>query len=434
MSHLKTVLALLFVVFIAAACSAANTIRVSVVDQQKQPIPGVLVELKAGASVAATAITDEKGEAVLNGSEGVRYEIHASKDGFEAQQSPLAPQLTLLPSVQHESVEVRGRNLDCGTQFIAGDGHSRQCSSGSSQPSGDGVRRVTAGSWSGAITRWRSQISGSAEHRSALIVNSADVTDPATGQFGLTVPIDSVDTLNVYQTPFLAEFGRFSAGVVSVQTRRGGEKWKWELNDPFPEFLIRSYQLRGVRTTTPRLNIEGPLIPGKLYFSEGFEYVLRKTPVYTLPFPENLKKQEGLNSFAQLDWIASAKQLVTATVHIAPQRLDLVNMNYFNPRSTAPDASTHNYTATVADRLTLHGGLLENTLSITRFDARVWAQGTADLVVTPQGNTGNYFAQQDRYATRIGWSPPYSFGSELAPARTTSRWVRTSRRAARTVR
>jgi len=66
------------------------------------------------------------------------------------------------------------------------------------------------------------RISGGAEHRSALIVNSADVTDPATGQFGLTVPIDSVETLNVYQTPFLAEYGRFTAGLVSVERAAEG--------------------------------------------------------------------------------------------------------------------------------------------------------------------------------------------------------------------
>src|SRR5208283_2267067 len=84
-------------------------------------------------------------------------------------------------------------------------------------------------------------ISAAGEHRSALIVNSADVTDPATGQFGLTVPIDSVQTMNVYQTPFLAEYGNFSAGLVSVETRRGGEQWKGERNDPFPEITIRSY-------------------------------------------------------------------------------------------------------------------------------------------------------------------------------------------------
>src|SRR5206468_9269238 len=79
------------------------------------------------------------------------------------------------------------------------------------------------------------RISDSAEHRSALIVNSADVTDPATGQFGITVPMDSVQTMNVYQTAFLAEYGRFTAGLGSVETKRGGDKWKRELNDPFPE-------------------------------------------------------------------------------------------------------------------------------------------------------------------------------------------------------
>src|SRR4030095_10893242 len=33
-------------------------------------------------------------------------------------------------------------------------------------------------------------ISGNGELRSALIVNAADVTDPATGQFGMTIPVD----------------------------------------------------------------------------------------------------------------------------------------------------------------------------------------------------------------------------------------------------
>ena len=74
-------------------------------------------------------------------------------------------------------------------------------------------------------------ISGSGEHRSALIVNAADVTDPATGQFGMTIPIDSVERLEVYKSPFLAQYGRFTAGVVSVETRRGGDTWNYELHD-----------------------------------------------------------------------------------------------------------------------------------------------------------------------------------------------------------
>ena len=242
-------------------------------------------------------------------------------------------------------------------------------------------------------------------------MNSADVTDPATGQFGLTVPIGSVETLDFCQTPFLAEYGRFGAGLVSVETRRGGEKWKWELNDPFPDFRIRSYHMQGLKDATPRVNAEGPLIANKLYFSEGLEFETRKTEVFEQPFPYNQKKTEGFNSFAQFDWIVSSKQLVTATVHVAPQRLDFVNMNAFNPEPVTPDASTHNYTATLADRLTIGSDYLENTFSATRFDARVWGQGSQDLIMTPAGNTGNYYAQQNRTAPRLGWTPVFTFGA-----------------------
>ncbi len=410
--HFTTVLA-------AAPASGNGIVHVTVLDQQNQPMPRVAVELKGGQHTVPPALTDETGTVGFTQLKSGHYELSATREGFKPIQAYgvdvpegiRSIQLTLVPADHEESVEVRGtatpvqQGSSTGTQLpteIVKELPNRPATISDALPLVPGVTRSPGGGL---------QLSGSGEHRSALIVNSADVTDPATGQFGLTVPIDSVETLNVYQTPFLAEFGRFTGGLVSVETRRGGDKWKWELNDPFPEFRIRSWDLRGLRTATPRLNIEGPVIPGKLYFSEGFEYAIRKTEVFTLPFPVNLKKQEGVNSFAQLDWVASERQLLTATIHIAPQRLDFVNLNYFNPETTTPDAGTHNYTATIADRLTIGGGLLDNTLSLTQFDARVWGQGSQDLIIRPGGNSGNYFAQQQRSASRLGWSATYS----LAP-------------------
>lgn len=391
---------------------------VSIHDSGNRPAPEVLVRLKLGRSEVASAVTGPQGQAEFGGLAPGHYEVIAVPEGFEPLGSELdllasgstSLEWTLIPSLaRKESIDVQGTAApveqgpsapDTLPAQLAKELPNRPATVAEALPLIPGVARSPGGGL---------QISGSGEHRSSLIVNSADVTDPATGEFGLTVPIDSVESLNVYQTPFLAEYGRFTAGLVSVETRRGGDKWKWELNDPFPDFRIRSYQLRGLRDATPRLNFEGPLVPGKVYFSEGFEYEIRKTEVFTLPFPNNQKKQEGTNSFAQLDWVASNRQLVTATMHVAPQRLQFVNINYFNPEPTSPDAGTHNYTATVADRMTVGGGLFENTVSVTRFDARVWGQGTLDLTMAPSGNSGNYFAQQDRTASRLGWSPTYSF-------------------------
>lgn len=410
------ILALWPVVVLAAGSPA---IEVVVRDQSAQPVAGVAVQLKSAGRVIATAVTAEDGHAALPETDTGTYEISATKEGFElfvksdlnvSPPARISLDLTLVPALaRKESVEVHDTvsPVDQGASpsaeipaQSAKELPSRPATVADVLPLIPGVVRSSGGGL---------QISGAGEHRSALIVNSADVTDPATGQFGLTVPIDSVQTLNVYQTPFLTEYGRFTAGLVSVETRRGGDKWRWELNDPFPDFRIRSYHLEGLRDATPRLNVEGPLIPGRLYFSEGFEYAVRKTEVYTLPFPYNQSLQEGVNSFAQLDWMATSRQWLTATVHVAPQRLGYVNMNFYNPQPTTPDASTHNYTATVADRLSVWGGLLENTFSFTRFSASVWGQGSQDLTITPTGNSGNYFAQQARHAARVSWAPVYSF-------------------------
>jgi hypothetical protein len=386
-----------------------------VVDSSDRPARGVRINIAQQEIPVASTETDENGRAVFPALPGGRFTFTATKPGFETVRrndvsSGGSIELTLVPTLEHhENIEVNATAEDALQQTTPPPAQlkgetakalpKRPETVSDALPMLPGIVRSPAGDL---------EISGANEQRSSLIVNSADVTDPATGQFGLTVPIDSVATLNFYQTPFLAEYGRFTAGLVSVETRRGGEKWKVDFNDPFPDFRIRSWHMRGVRDATPRLNAEGPVIKGKLYFSEGLEYEVRNIEVRTLPFPYNQKRKQGFNSFAQIDWVATQNHLLTGTVHIAPQRLGYANLDYFNPQPTAADAATHNYTGTIADRLGLFGGVLENTFSVTRFDANVWGRGTDDLIVTPSGNQGSYFGGQNREAGRFGWLPTYS--------------------------
>jgi outer membrane receptor for ferrienterochelin and colicin len=111
----------------------------------------------------------------------------------------------------------------------------------------------------------------------------------------MSVPVDLVESLNVFKTPYVAQYGRFTAGLVSVETRRGGDKWSFDLSDPVPEFRIRGGTIKGVRGFTPRLNFSGPLMANRLHLSEGLEYRLNKRPVRTLGFPVNETKEEAKN-------------------------------------------------------------------------------------------------------------------------------------------
>lgn len=53
---------------------------------------------------------------------------------------------------------------------------------------------------------------------SALVVDSVDTVDPATGRFGLSVPIDVVHSLHVLSSPYLAQYGRFTDERLAAQT------------------------------------------------------------------------------------------------------------------------------------------------------------------------------------------------------------------------
>ncbi len=395
---------------------AADVIRVSVivVDDKGQPVPVAEAQIKAGDKVVAKASTDSSGKAVIEVARPGEYTLSVQKKGYLANESPLQlstgqgsqdVDLVLSPaSLSEQKVEVQGTASSPVTEASASTTKldTRQAAQTASKPATlseslpliPGVIRGPNGTI---------QIAGAGENHSALLVNSVDVTDPATGAFGLSIPIDTVETLSVAEMPYLAQYGRFTAGVVSAETRRGGDKWDFSLNDPFPDFRIRSAHLQGVRDASPRFNLSGPLIKDKLFFSEGTEYLLYKREVLTLPFPYNETKSEAVNSFTQMDAILSPNQTLTASFHFAPNNLNYVGLNYFNQQPTTPNADLQEYTGTLIHRWGIGGGLLQSTVATTDNASDVKPQTIGDMVLNPLGNQGSYFSQQTRGANRFQW-------------------------------
>ena len=202
------------------APQADRTLDVIVNDQSSLALSGVLLELRGGEGSPVTAYTGADGHAVLSGLRPGRYRLAASFGGYEKLEEAIdlsGPEETvkafvvMAPSAARTSVEVtsEGSAVEQGSSTattiskeLAKNLPDRPATVADTLPLVPGVAREPGG----ALI-----ISDSPEHRAALIVNSADVTDPATGQFGLTVPIDSVLAIDVYQTPFQAEYGRFTA-------------------------------------------------------------------------------------------------------------------------------------------------------------------------------------------------------------------------------
>ncbi len=409
--------ALLFSVLrLSAQTCAPGELRVIVLDSQKSPIYSAEVALRSETLSAGSRSTQTAGLADFQNIPCGYWSIAVAKEGFEpatrlvniAGGGRQEITITLVPAMQHSKVEVS--DAAPLVEQSASETNQIHPAEVKTLPTNPGTVNDTLPLLPGIIRTPQGElkIDGSGEERSAMIVNQTDITDPATGKFGQSIPVDSVETVNVLNTPFLAQYGRFTQSVVAVETRRGGEKWHAELNDPFPDPRVRSFHLIGFRNETPRFVAGGPVIRNRLYFITALQYYLQKTPNLTLPYPHNESKQQWYNSFSQADLILTPKHMVTATLHISPQHTNFVNPDFFHPESVTPSYAQHNYVGTAVDHFGFLGGILDSSISIQRFDVVVGAQGDADMELTPTGERGNFFGTQNRSASRTEWLETWS--------------------------
>jgi hypothetical protein len=390
------------------------SINLSVIDEKNQPVPDATIEIRSSSQLISTSTTSAAGRATLAINAAGSYSLSVQKKGYlptettvEVGESNAAQDVDVVLSgaaLSQQSVEVKGDASNPVTETASGQAtlSTAQAKTSTVQPAtlADALPLIPG------IVRAKDgtvRIAGFGEDHSALLVNSVDVTDPATGSFGLSVPIDSVQTIQVSEMPYLAQYGKFTAGVVSAETRRGGDEWAYSLNDPFPDFRIRSGHMEGVVDASPRFNLSGPLIKNKLYFVEGAEYLFSNQEVRTLPYPENLTKSTAFNSFTQLDAILSTKQTLTVSFHFAPHSLQYAGLDYFNPQPVTPDANFHESTGMITHHWAIGDGLLQSTFAGTWVSSQVSPQANASMVLTPGGNQGNYFNDNSRSATRFAW-------------------------------
>jgi hypothetical protein len=391
-------------------------LRVFVTDSQESSVLAADVQVASNPAPSGDHLTGSEGTVDFGKLPCGSWRVSATKEGFEpalktveiVPGTPAEVRLTLNPKMQVTSVDVT--DTVPPVEQTATQKSELRPAEVKTLPTNPATVAETLPLVPGVVRSpdGELKIDGNGEQRSAMVVNQSDVTDPATGKFAQTIPVDAIESVSVLNTPFMAQYGRFTSGVVAVETKRGGEKWHFELNDPFPDFRIRSYHMMGIRNETPRAVLDGPLIHQRLYLTAALQYYIQKDQSRTLPFPFNQSTQEWINSFTELDWIISARQILTATLHVSPQHTNFVNLDYFNPQPVAPSHTQHDYEGTAAYHLGILGGVLDSSVSVQQFEATVGTQGPADMLLTPEGNRGNYFAAQKRDAQRQEWLENWS--------------------------
>ncbi len=253
----------------------------------------------------------------------------------------------------------------------------------------------------------RISVKGARPTQGALKVGAGSGIDPSTGNFGIELPSDAVESVSVAPNPYAAEDGRFSSSLVQIETRGGTNSWRVVANSflPLPCLTICDGHSVGLRNFGPRIWFGGPLVKSRLFVAQSLEYRMNYARIPSLPDPVNLTKADSFDSFTRLDAQVSPRHELQATLAFFPRQLRYANLNTFNPQEVSPDYRMVGYNATASDTATLAPTMVvESFVSASLYHTTVDPRSDDGMNLTVDGNTGAYFSRQERRTHAYQWT------------------------------
>src|SRR5262245_6788925 len=246
-----------------------GTIEVTVVVKDSQGalsyIPAAQVRLSGPTVEEGT--TDTQGKYTFKGMAAGKYEVQATFSGFDGTRSLVLTagetekiELELKPTEVQDSVTVTANTQEKPQPASTSTIHEETLRDApnanerfeSVLPLIPGVVRGPDG---------RINLKGARSTQSGALVNSANVTDPATGNPAINVPLDVVSSVQVISNPYDPQYGKLTGAVSTVETKTGNyDKFHFSVQNIVPRARVRDGSVMGVGATTPPATLTGRVV------------------------------------------------------------------------------------------------------------------------------------------------------------------------------
>ena len=247
-------------------------------------------------------------------------------------------------------------------------------------------------------------IKGTRPDQSGTLVSSLNVSDPVTGDAAIDLPLEAVESVQVFSNPFSAEYGRFTGAVTAIETRSGSNEWRYLLTNVLMRPRMRDGSIYGVQSWTPRIAVGGPIKKDKAFIFQSFEYRFVRSEVTSLPPAQRDSKLESFDSFTRFDFNLNSANRLAVSFSLFPQKRDAINLNTFTPHDTAANLHQRGWFLAVNEQATFaKGALLQSSFSLKQFDVDVFGNSGAHFVISPALRSGGWFNRQGRESRRAEW-------------------------------
>lgn len=388
-----------------AASSLLSGVRGQVVDESGLPIPGAIVQLRAGTDVVSEAITAADGVFDF-GSAPTAALLLVSCPGFVSvtvdardptlvvlRLSPLAERIDVAgttDTAESPSSPLLGRALPAATMTRFTGARQRARATLPLLPSvvrgPDGLLRV----------------GGARPHEGALLLDGFNLADPATGVSAVDLPLEIVSGVDVQHDPMAVTYGSLLGGVAAIETVSGTAALHVGVQGFMPRPRFGRSHFGRIEAIFPRVSITGRKGPFRFVGSAEYDFERVKVPKITTTSGTPTVVDTALTMFGRVDVTPREGHNVTIETLFAPRKTTRAGLSPLRTEDASVDVATNDGFAGVIDRYVLSrtstvqfraGVLVHGLLTLRR--------GTGEAVWSPDGWRGNWFSAGDRASTRI---------------------------------
>lgn len=288
----KTLLAALFLAASSPALAVEQTGELTgiVRDEQKQPMPGVLVNLKGENLQGERAVsTNAKGEFAFRLLPPGPYTLRYTAPGYEViEQSDVVVNIGRVTSLTvelrpgtTENVTVIGSvPLVDTTRTSTQDNYTieylEKTQVGSGGRSYQSVLQNSAGTGPGDGAN--PTVRGATLGENSYLIDGVDSTDPVTATFGTNFIFDAIQEIQFLTGGFAAEFGHATGGISNVVTKSGGNEIAGTFDARYrnQDFIEKGDHFTPDEVSLQRQIFEGtiggPIIKDKLWYFVAGSY------------------------------------------------------------------------------------------------------------------------------------------------------------------
>lgn len=259
----------------------------------------------------------------------------------------------------------------------------------------------------------RLNFNGQSESQGMLLVDGAENVDPVAGSFAIPIPVDAIQSIQVFNTPDSVSYGGFSAGLTRIDIRPPSPMWNYKFIDFIPSFRGKNDSLVGLANETPRFEVGGPLLKDKLNFSQDLSYEFRRDPVRGLTWPENETYVYAFDSFTNAQWTLSPKHLMNFNLNVFRSTNLFANIDSLIPQSASVDFRRRGVAFGFSDDYQFSSGMVLSTVvHYINFYTYAHGQGPLDMTISPVGWGGNYFGVSEHNANQAEVLPSLQLPSK----------------------